>query len=550
MMKKRILTFVLSLVMILSCVTVSAFATEADDTWYSDEATELYIYDAADLLAFAAQMKTGTTFDGKTVYLCNDIALTGENNYNATNQAYPFSGTFDGQGYVISGLSTTDNDYATGLIPYVANSATIQNVTIVDSAFKGTSNVSAVVGIYSASEANATFTMKNVYVENTVINGTTGTAGIVGMMGNFTATGVAVEMTDIIFVDGSVTAEYRAGGIIGEILNEDGNAYANGVTLTMNRIVSDATLDFTSYEYDAAYGSSGGNCVKAGSLIGNVEGFLSVDIKNVFVGGSLAVTTDNTGSSPLVGYIKSVNTQGELNEDTVNSPFKLQYALAVPQMTNVAMYLSTESDAKAHSAHVTMKNIWSDTTVGTAAGRKGNNASPDSYPSGEEHKTTTDKLIGKQLFDGWVITGENDYPVPTARPVRLLGYQSSYKTDVKDANDANETYSVRLIAALNDTFYTEAGFENITITYEGSNGEIQKGTYTCKYAYKNVHGVDKNGVEQVYAAGDYYADSLIALEITGIPENVTEFTITLNAFAGKDDVTFDGITRTVQISAQ
>ena len=106
---------------------------------------------------------------------------------------------------------------------------------------------------------------------------------------------------------------------------------------------------------------------------------------------------------------------------------------------------------------------------------------------------------------------------------------------------------------MNDTFYTYAGFENITITYKDGNGSdvvVPKDDYTCKYAYNNVYGVDKNGVTQTYAASDYYADHLIALEITGIPESVTEFTITLNAFAGKDNVTFDGLTKTVQISAQ
>ena len=455
---------------------------------------------------------------------------------------------------MISGLYTYDTSNATGLIPYVTNIATVQNVTIVDSSFTGASNASAVVGVYSATEKDAAFTMKNVHVENTVVNGTTGTAGIVGMMGNFAATGVSVSMEDITFRGGRVTAEYRSGGIIGEVLNEAGNAYENGVVLTMDRIVSSSALDFTGYEYDPYDGKDkGADCVKAGSLIGNIEGFRTVNITNIFIGGSLAVTSKNKGSSPFAGYIKSVNTQGEINETTVNSTFQIQYALAALEMKNVAAYLFTESDAQAYSAHVTMQNIWNDVSKGTAAGRKVMNGTGDIYPAtAADHQTTTDKLIGKQLFDGWMITGATSYPVPTARPVRLIGYQSSYAIDVKDVNDANETYSIRLIAVLNDTFYTYAGFENITVTYTDGNGVPvveSKVDYRCKYAYNNVYGVDKNGATQTYAADDYYADHLIALEITGIPETVTEFTITLNAFAGKDGVSFAGITKTVSVVA-
>ena len=205
-------------------------------------------------------------------------------------------------------------------------------------------------------------------------------------------------------------------------------------------------------------------------------------------------------------------------------------------------------------------------TDGTSPSRKVNQGQNDIYPSGtiysagasteNIHKYYTADLQGENsgaLFDGWMVADANSYPVPTVRPVRLIGYQSSYVTDVTDANNENETYSIRLIAALNDTFYTYAGFENITITYtdgEGNPVAVPKDDYRCKYAYNNVLGVDKNGNKQTYAASDYYAEHLIALVIKGIPENVTEFTITLNAFAGKDDVTFDGITRTVQISAQ
>ena len=521
-----------------------------DSSWYNENATEYRIYDAADLLAFAKQLNVGTTFDDKTVYLCSDIALNRAISYSAVNKASPFSGIFDGQGYVISGLYTIDHENATGLIPYVANTATIQNVTIINSRFTGASNTSAVVGGYSATEANATFTMKNIHVENTEINGTTGTAGIIGEMGSFTATGVSVSMEDITFTGGSVIAVSHSGGIIGIVENRD-QAYNNGVMLTMNRIVASGAFSF-----------SGIGTVASGCLIGDVAGFRSINITNVYTDGSLTAQSGAAGVTPFVAYVETINTASIMTDDAtaVRSTFHISNGLAAPDLYNVSHYLLVEDTAKSYSAVVTMTNMLNDTTKlkEGSPGRKGpvnaDEKYPDAndlYPAAGDHKKTTADLIGKQLFDGWVITGENDYPVPTVRPVRLLGYQSSYKTDVTDVNDANETYSIRLIAALNDDFYTFAGFEKITISYTDENGdpiEVPKADYRCKYAYEMVYGVDQNGTTQIYAAEKYTADYLIALEITEIPENVTEFSVTLNAFAGKDDVTFDGITRILKIS--
>lgn len=550
-MKKRILTFVLSLVMILSCVTVSALAVEADNTWYGDgSATEYRIYDAADLLAFAAALKGGESFDGKTVYLCNDVVLNSgsaadwatnapKNVYDALNSSSRFSGTFDGQGYVISGLYTSGVK-DTGLIPYVRNTATIKNVTITNSYFAGTQYVSAVVAVYDADE-KATFTMQNVHVVDTIINSSADRgAGILAFVYDCSATNVSVVMEDITFVGGSISAKRMSGGIIGTINN--GGDYNNGVALVMNRIVLDTDLTF---------GISANFDVKSGSLIGNIAGFRSIDITNVFVGGSLTILVDANNyyrsTAILFGYLKTQNSNG--------SNINVTNALLAQTCTNVRAVLYCKGDTSEESAILKFENVYYDTDVVDAS--KGCNRVEQNPMDSDEIPETTGKsfatLKGTNAgYTGWIAV-KDSYPVPTARPARLLGYQSSYATDVTDDNNANETYSIRLIAALNDTFYTYAGFENITITYTDSNGQpvnVPKENYFCKYAYTSVIGTDKSGATQTYTASDYGADSLIALVITGIPENVTEFTVTVNPFAGNGDVSFAGLTKTVQISAQ
>ncbi len=556
-MKKRILTFVLSLVMILSCVTVSALAVEADNTWYGDgSATEYRIYDAADLLAFAAALKAGTTFDGKTVYLCNDIVLNEGNAadwatnapatvYDALNTKTFFGGTFDGQGYVISGLYSTTG--STGLIPRVYNGATIKNVTIMNSYFEGASYASAVVSLYTATVNGSILTIENVHLENTNVIGGDRVAGVLTYIWDVSATEVKVNMNNITFVGGKITGTRHSGGIIGAIYNA--SSYDHGVELTMDKIVVNSALTFTNTKTD-------GSTVRSGGVIGYVSGFRRIDMTNIMVDGSLTIVGTKTGSTPFVGEVRSPKdyTSTTVDDVTIYSELNISNALATPQMTNVEAFLSSRTNAELYPK-ITMKQIYSNTdNAGTTSSRKTNQGGNDFYPEGSDHKRTTAQLQGQQLFDGWMITGANSYPVPTVRPVRLIGYQSSYATDVKDANKDDETYSIRLIAALNDAFYTEAGFEGISISYvkkgETEPTVVPKDAYTCKYAYKSVKGVNKAGEEEIYEATKYYADAFIALEITEIPEDVTTFTITLNAFAGKDDVTFDGITRTVQISAQ
>lgn len=569
-MKKRILTFVLSLVMILSCVMTSAVVVSADDkvtateNWYTDE-NVLYITNASDLLAFASALYNGKDFAGKTVYLTTDVKLNDgdastwgttapTNKYNSFQGGSStgwFKGTFDGQGYVISGLYSKNASSGAGFIPYTSESATIKNVTIRNSYFECTKdggNASAIMCEYKApTVANSCLTVENVHVEDTHVISAGVVSGVLTFMNSASVTGVEIKMNNVTFVGGEITGERESGGIIGKLYQ--GSSYDHGVALTMDKIVVNSDLTFTNTTTD------GTSSVRAGGVIGYVNGFRTVDMTNIMVDGSLTIVGTKTGSTPFIGEVRRTSaTVTTVEGQEVYARINISKALSTTQMTNVEALLSSRKESGT-SPVITMTQIYNNMDkAGETTSRKTNQGDNDSYPEGADHKKTTNDLIGKQLFDGWIVANATSYAVPTANPVRLIGYQSSYATDVTNAEDTTETYSIRLIAALNDAFYTTAGFEGISISYvkagETEPTVVSKDAYTCKYAYKSVKGVDKTGAVQTYAAGDYYADALIALEITGIPEDVTEFTITLNAFAGKDDVTFDGITRTVQISAQ
>ena len=100
-MKKRIISLLLAVVMIVGLCPVIAMAAESD----------VYeIGSVEDLLAFAAEVNGGNT--SLNAALTADIDLTGTVWFNladgTNNQigtlANPYGGTFDGNGYTVSGI--------------------------------------------------------------------------------------------------------------------------------------------------------------------------------------------------------------------------------------------------------------------------------------------------------------------------------------------------------------------------------------------------------------------------------------------------------------
>lgn len=168
-MKKKIASLALVLALCLSLLPVTALAEEepqepqetqdaktwgdkADTSWYVHETEpEYHIKTAEQLAGIAKLVNEGTvTFEGKTVYLDNDLDLagiewisigTGRGGLN-DDKPYCFCGTFDGQGHVISNLYSRDsllvanednerNLYRTGLFGNV-NGGEIRNLGVLD----------------------------------------------------------------------------------------------------------------------------------------------------------------------------------------------------------------------------------------------------------------------------------------------------------------------------------------------------------------------------------------------------------------------------------
>ena len=127
-MKKKIASLALVLALCLSLLPVTAFAEgetqepqetqiagtwgeKANTSWYNENESVFHITTAEQLAGIATLVNAGTvTFEGKTIYLDNNIDLAGIEWISIGTvrggdcPEYSFCGVFDGQGHVISNL--------------------------------------------------------------------------------------------------------------------------------------------------------------------------------------------------------------------------------------------------------------------------------------------------------------------------------------------------------------------------------------------------------------------------------------------------------------
>ena len=124
------------------------------------------------------------------------------------NGTHPYTGTFDGKGHTITGLSTP-NDYDSnyvGLFGDVGNGGIVKDVIIVDAKIRGRNYVGGAVG------ASGGGIIRNVVVSNSEITGTSHVGGVVGYnLNGSVQTSCLIGSSS---VGGSSTNSYY-GGIMG-----------------------------------------------------------------------------------------------------------------------------------------------------------------------------------------------------------------------------------------------------------------------------------------------------------------------------------------------
>lgn len=279
-------------------------ALAADVTWFEaaqkNGTKEVILTTANQFLGFMKLLTNnngnytnGQTFEGWTIKLGNDIVINNQNvavsvvagnanqlfNAKSVQGTKPggasssFKGTFDGQGYTISGIyidnSNTSDGFA-AIFPATNDGAVIKNVTVTNSYLKGQRYVGGLVGQHMGGqleiekvyvnadiittewsggglvgEQNANVSIKNSTLNNRVSSTKTGTStknSVGGVVGTVAANGVTISLEDVSILGTVKNEGYTAGGIVG-LIREGKTA----LTLTCNSVGVGAEVTATKY---------------------------------------------------------------------------------------------------------------------------------------------------------------------------------------------------------------------------------------------------------------------------------------------------------------
>lgn len=162
-------------------------------------AKEIHIYSADDLVQLSKSCKLDTYSQGKTVYLDNDVDLSGSDFVPIPT----FGGTFEGQGHTVSGLELSGDASHMGLFRYVQAVGTVRDLKVtgnIDAA--GTLNeIGAIVGTNYGTISGCSF--------NGTISGENNVGGIAG-------TNEGSGMIYNCKTEGFVEGDHYVGGIVGQ----------------------------------------------------------------------------------------------------------------------------------------------------------------------------------------------------------------------------------------------------------------------------------------------------------------------------------------------
>lgn len=252
----------------------------------------LSISSAAEFLSFAESCRLDSYSQGLIVTLEADINLD-------TSASVPiFSGTFDGNGHKISGLSITADGSVQGLFRYLTTTAVIQNLTVLGELHPGGSRnqIGAIAGYNAGTIRNCTFS-------GTVSGGDY----VGGLVGSNAVTGI-IEGCQ---VNGKIYGDHFVGGIAGKssgvIRNCSSTALVNTTPQQNDIEITDITIDtLTNTESASTVTDIGGICGISSGVIRECKNFGDVGYQHIGynIGGICGTQS---------GYIADCENQGNVH---------------------------------------------------------------------------------------------------------------------------------------------------------------------------------------------------------------------------------------------
>lgn len=306
-MKKKIASLTLVLALCLSLLPVTAFAegddeasTEvktwgdlADTSWYTgnEDAAEYHITTAAQLAGLAELINkenAPVSFDGKIVYLDNDLDLAGHewisignglSIKNDTDWYYSFNGTFDGQGHVIYNLYSHDSllknedNFVDGSAVATPHGRDVYKTGLFGQIYEGT--------VKNLGVANA-----DIWIDSDDVS-TYGESILVDFLEDSTVENCWTTGT----ISGGSKIEKTIGGIAGFTL---GNC-------TISSCYSTATITGNFTNSDNYYDGSFPVFDSLGGIVG-MKFYGNLTVKNCWFDGKIVVNSDLATVAGVVGY--------------------------------------------------------------------------------------------------------------------------------------------------------------------------------------------------------------------------------------------------------
>lgn len=232
-MKKKLLSLLLALCLVMALVPMTAFAADtmdtwdgtADTSWYDENKTEFHLQTAEQLAGMAKLVNDNTAnFKDKTVYLDNDLDLGGHEWIsigNGANTAWgSFQGIFDGQSHVVynlyshEGLKSENKDnnnnlYRNGLFGAIYN-ATVQNLGIENADIVIPMNDTSTYGKGILVDWMTDSTIKNCYTTGSITGGSYIEKFIGGIAGFLNGNNRISQCYSTAAITGNYDGEYYA----------------------------------------------------------------------------------------------------------------------------------------------------------------------------------------------------------------------------------------------------------------------------------------------------------------------------------------------------
>ena len=188
-----------------------------DDSWYDEISTDFTLSTLEEFYGFYI-LSANDNFEGKNIYLGNDLVVNEGDASKWGEKApeniwYPinmFAGTFDGQGYTISGVYVKGQNQKLGLFAETTSSAMIMNLKLTNSYLESTTTGMAILG---SVVGRGNGVIDTVYSDATLVCSGTGCGGIVGQV----YTGMTNLITNCWF-DGDILMKTATGKQCGGIL--------------------------------------------------------------------------------------------------------------------------------------------------------------------------------------------------------------------------------------------------------------------------------------------------------------------------------------------